>query len=84
MSKKVIEMISKEEIDESLKYECFTLVLRHEMKVGGERVKIDKPIKAECIAPLGLSFRPTVYEKAEIVRALAEKLITANMRGETK
>ena len=78
---KVITLISTDEIQQKLKLECFRLELHHEYKIGGETIKIDKPLAVECVMPVDEIFGLPTYNKREIIRMLSEKLI-ADMRGE--
>ena len=80
MSEKVITMISKEEIEEELTFECFRLELHHEYKINGESVRIDKPLLVQCVMPLGEYFGLPRYDKQDIARMLFDKLV-ADMRG---
>ena len=67
--------------EEKLTLECFRLTLYHEYRQNGKRIKIDEPLSAECVMPLGKMFGTPRYRKREIIRILTEE-IEAQLRGE--
>lgn len=67
--------------EEEFAIECFRLTLYHEYRQNGKRIKIDEPLSAECVMPLGEMFGIPRYSKEEIARILSEK-IEVQLRGE--